>query len=1058
MAKKKVINKGQNSDLIGGNFTNIASDTIFSFGSFNLTTNFTGKETIDYSNELSSFVTPITLDTIDIDDDLSVHIDELTKNATLNLQYSDLKSYVRFGSVYELLRVAVENIIELYPASLYMDKNLKANGAITVENYTYDALLNKSSFIIPSSYITNEFGLVIDNGNTSTPNDDNLKNLNISFNQYNVWRVDTPDDESHTVLGFTGDSSGVPYIRIEATGNPFPEISGGSTSGSFSYHLKPQPSVYNRFKFDLSNLEAYILADRKTDRSGFKMEFKVPNTQETGQVIYTKRIYTWDTTDGYNIEISSSAYQRFLESLLNLGRIYDDTKTDLIARFLTPESLKVYDLTDEGKITKLLRIYGAEFDQLKTFIDSIVTINKVTYNKNKNVPDQLVKNLARTLGWDDPFVLVNEKQFANAFFSTEEEETKDDLLPAEVDIELWRRILINTNYFWKAKGTRAALKSMLLLIGIPDPFINITEYIYTVDGKIDPNSVTLSLEDLPSASLPYDSEGYPIAPVENNDFYFQISGDSDSGQAYIDLYRQLGFNVNRIVDNKKSWVEAGYTQRIDDTTPNYFQQDSKLILNTKEIDATLDIAQGIEYDVFCYNKFVDDPITSTGTTIPYLFVNVEAPDYGVSANTFTLPNTPISGSSVQMSFNGITLTPTGATDISGNTLGVGDYYVIGNTVYLIDEVAQTYSNGEKDIVTFTYLYDQLGTNAFQEVKYIVQRPNVTASGTVLDMGTEPKGDVQLTVNGISLTKGTSLFTGDFLINPLDRTEILVQNTILANYLDSGAGVLRIWLIEDGPTPSTAEARSEAYRVDSIPSSRIEFNPITQQYSYTMDYTAFDIDSIKFTINGITLQSGTDVTLDTFDKSKILIAPNLTINLGDIIGVYYVVSDDSYIPPLLPPDPTFPPISEMSFLEYLEYIRRRLLPVQVRKTVSDFKGGYYPTVSKIYDEYLKRSLLPEDNPLHSNGYTFEKLYPFINKYNAFFSRFLDKLLPATIIQRSSGVLIRNTVFTQQKFMYRRGVNFDPDLEYLGDNGAEYVKKLPDSDCDWNNDYVCVSGTT
>jgi len=79
MAKKKVINKGQNSDLIGGNFTNIASDTIFSFGSFNLTTNFTGKETIDYSNELSSFVTPITLDTIDIDDDLSVHIDELTK-------------------------------------------------------------------------------------------------------------------------------------------------------------------------------------------------------------------------------------------------------------------------------------------------------------------------------------------------------------------------------------------------------------------------------------------------------------------------------------------------------------------------------------------------------------------------------------------------------------------------------------------------------------------------------------------------------------------------------------------------------------------------------------------------------------------------------------------------------------------------------------------------------------------------------------------------------------------------------------------------------------------
>ena len=52
------------------------------------------------------------------------------------------------------------------------------------------------------------------------------------------------------------------------------------------------------------------------------------------------------------------------------------------------------------------------------------------------------------------------------------------------------------------------------------------------------------------------------------------------------------------------------------------------------------------------------------------------------------------------------------------------------------------------------------------------------------------------------------------------------------------------------------------------------------------------------------------------------------------------------------------------------------------------------------------------------------------------------------------MIRNTSFTRQKFMYRRGVNFDPVLQYLGDNGAEYVKRQPESDCDWTEDYVCV----
>ena len=126
-----------------------------------------------------------------------------------------------------------------------------------------------------------------------------------------------------------------------------------------------------------------------------------------------------------------------------------------------------------------------------------------------------------------------------------------------------------------------------MLVGIPEPFINITEYVYTVDGKINPDEVTLSLEDIPSASFPFNSEGYPIAPVETNEFYFQISGNTDGGQEYINLYRDLGFTVNRTVDNKKSWVEEGFSERIHYSTPNYFQEDSKLLINTKEVDVTL---------------------------------------------------------------------------------------------------------------------------------------------------------------------------------------------------------------------------------------------------------------------------------------------------------------------------------------------------------------------------------------------------------------------------------------------------------------------------------------
>jgi len=173
----------------------------------------------------------------------------------------------------------------------------------------------------------------------------------------------------------------------------------------------------------------------------------------------------------------------------------------------------------------------------------------------------------------------------------------------------------------------------------------------------------------------------------------------------------------------------------------------------------------------------------------------------------------------------------------------------------------------------------------------------------------------------------------------------------------------------------------------------------------------------------------------------------------------VVNDETYVAPLLPPDPSFPPIAEMTFLQYLELINRRLINVENRKTVSDYKGGYYPTVLKIYEEYLKRSTWTDSNPLKSNGYTFTNVYPFIERYNAFFNKFMTQLLPATIILNKAGILIRNTVFTQQKFMYRRGVNFDTELQYFGDNGAEYIKTLPTNDCEWvDDDYACVSGST
>ena len=414
----------------------------------------------------------------------------------------------------------------------------------------------------------------------------------------------------------------------------------------------------------------------------------------------------------------------------------------------------------------------------------------------------------------------------------------------------------------------------------------------------------------------------------------------------------------------------------------------------------------------------------------------------------------------------------------------------------------------QDVISVTYLYDRLGSSGYTEIKYFVQRPTVLAAGTILQLDGEPKGDVQLTVNGVTMTKGTSLFTGDFTINPSNRTQLIIQNNELKNYLLNNP-VVRIWSINDNNNITNAEKRSEVHRIDSFNSNKLFFNAGANQYVYVMDFQAFNEDAIKVTLNGITLTNGKDFVLNQSNKRQIYLPPNL--QLGSVIGVYYIIdggikytSDTiSFVAPnivniplvnisvlkrgndinisgstnndgfykilssspnqlildtediittisgdnvtiskisnnaLLPPDPTFPDIEDMSFLEYLELITRRLINVPRRKTITNNIGGYYPTVLKIYEEYLRRSFLANNDPLKSNGYTFENLYPFINQYNGFFDRFVNQLLPATIIQRKRGILIRNTAFNRQKFRYPRGVNFDPSLQWLGTDGSEFV---------------------
>jgi hypothetical protein len=123
---------------------------------------------------------------------------------------------------------------------------------------------------------------------------------------------------------------------------------------------------------------------------------------------------------------------------------------------------------------------------------------------------------------------------------------------------------MNTNYFFKSKGTRQAIEAVFAMIGAPDSMIEFNEHVYIAEDRV------IRFED--------DEDEYPI-PYQN---YFQELDDDENGKnVYIEDFKERGFNLNKIVDNKKSSVN-----------------ENKFLINSKEVSLNLSSVKPIEYDIY----------------------------------------------------------------------------------------------------------------------------------------------------------------------------------------------------------------------------------------------------------------------------------------------------------------------------------------------------------------------------------------------------------------------------------------------------------------------------
>ena len=627
-----------------------------------------------------------------------------------NFDLSNVTNFTIFGSLQKRFEVSVQRIINFFPAGIEVDYfYYDFTTGNTATGITYNSVSNETELTIDVARIKNPFSL-----DYSVNSKINLQNREQEFsplrdltNTYRNYSL-VVDEIPYQIIDFTPSTSlfsGI--VKVIVIGNPF---NGVSTTDK-SLVIRPNDYyVEKAFSENFDEVEKFLL--NRLAQPQYTAIFNVPVQTDGGAVELQNATVTWPKDGLWNLDIRTPSFTNYLEKLNVIGLDFDAYKTNLITRFLVTDSLLEFD-TPDHKVAKVLQIYGRSFDQIKIFIDALAYMNSVNYTPGNDIPSMLLKNLAETLGWSSNISPITNEDFLNSVYAatgvTQYAGFSRELTPSELNYQFYRNLILNSAYLFKSKGTRRSIEFTLRLVGAPDALVEFNEYVYVADQRINMREFDTQLaqitggtyvEDITTYnsgvtfsiygtqysgftsntetflvtetrdSYPVDAFGYPQAPVDTENYFFEkgagwfestpqhrspavvnqtssvFTGASPNvqttlqpfsyGQEYFDRFRNfpymnLGFNLKLVPDNKKSWqppvlrvsTQSGYNAY-------YIAPSDNLVLNAKNVDLFLNPGQGILYNIWSMSKDNNYPIPNTGMTPTY-------PSYGSYDWTFINP-------------------------------------------------------------------------------------------------------------------------------------------------------------------------------------------------------------------------------------------------------------------------------------------------------------------------------------------------------------------------------------------------------------------------------------
>jgi hypothetical protein len=539
----------QGGGLTQGNFSFITANSEKSNRTFNTGT----------------FSEPINLTNLNIEDISQVNaIFENNFKVYPNFDLSQVTNFTMYGSLTKRISVSIQKIISYFPAALestYVGINFSTGR--TASNIVYNPINNVTTFDLDIARLRNQFDIdfTVNSARNLSLREVSvspLRDFNASYSKYNLYYNGEIYEVAYTQ---PTNSLTTGVLKISVFGNPFL----GQTEVYDDLYIRPNDSEVGKvFNETFDEVEKFLL--NRYSNPIYTANFTVPIENEDGTYSSSKENITWPLTGNWNIDILSSAFTRYLEKLNEIVENIDGYKTNIISRFLTTGAFKEFDTIGQ-KVEKTLQIYGRNFDEIKKFIDALAYMNSVNYNVGNDIPSQLLKNLAQTLGWSTNMSPITNEDFLSSVFGQKNYEksqfsgVKTVTTPDELNYQYFRNIILNSAYLFKSKGTRKSVEVLMKLIGAPEAIVEFNEHVYLADQSInlkqfnkqyasitggtyveesvvlDPNNVftfqgvqytgyttdyIVKDVSLNRTDFPMDDYGYPVAPEDSESYFFQL--------------------------------------------------------------------------------------------------------------------------------------------------------------------------------------------------------------------------------------------------------------------------------------------------------------------------------------------------------------------------------------------------------------------------------------------------------------------------------------------------------------------------------------------------------